>query len=127
MRKKGDSESFREGLPVHLELLTKMATELSPSIVTNTFSLDLQHPAIPYPLTLIVNQLSSVSVMLFISTPPASQSSMMKDTSVAMPVSIYPLPLSRDKEAHAFRMSNRIEFKIPLVPQLPYQSLQLRL
>ncbi|GAA5998296.1 hypothetical protein JCM5350_005220 [Sporobolomyces pararoseus] len=62
-----------------------MATELSPSIVTNTFSLDLQHPAIPYPLTLIVNQLSSVSVMLFISTPPASQSSMMKDTSVAMP------------------------------------------
>ncbi|GAA5958799.1 hypothetical protein JCM3765_006039 [Sporobolomyces pararoseus] len=62
-----------------------MATESTPSIVTKTLSLELQHPAVPYPLTLIVNQLSSVSVMLFISTPPASQSSMMKDTSVAMP------------------------------------------
>ncbi|GAA5897965.1 uncharacterized protein JCM6883_000877 [Sporobolomyces salmoneus] len=58
---------------------------MEPSIVTKTFSLELEHPGIPYPLTLIVNQLSPSSIMLFISTPPASQSSIMKDTSVAMP------------------------------------------
>ncbi|GAA6018081.1 hypothetical protein JCM11491_003311 [Sporobolomyces phaffii] len=62
-----------------------MTSELSPSIVTSTHALDLQHPAIPYPLTLVVNRVSPVSVMLFISTPPAAQSSIMKDTSVAMP------------------------------------------
>lgn len=60
---------------------------MEPSIVTRTFALDLQHAAIPYPLALTVNELSPSSVMLFVSTPPAAQSSMMKDTSVAMPVS----------------------------------------
>ncbi|GAA5829091.1 hypothetical protein JCM3766R1_003931 [Sporobolomyces carnicolor] len=58
---------------------------MEPSIVTRTFALDLQHAAIPYPLALTVNELSPSSVMLFVSTPPAAQSSMMKDTSVAMP------------------------------------------
>ncbi|GAA5879619.1 hypothetical protein JCM16303_003278 [Sporobolomyces ruberrimus] len=57
----------------------------TPSITTRTLPLDLQHPGIPFPLTLIVNSLSTSSVMLFISTPPATSSSIMKDTSVAMP------------------------------------------
>lgn len=61
--------------------------ELVPAIQTRTISLPLANASLlPFPLALQINQLSSKSVMLFISTPPINQSNMMKDTSVAMPV-----------------------------------------
>ncbi|GAA5842765.1 hypothetical protein JCM5353_007534 [Sporobolomyces roseus] len=60
--------------------------ELTPAIQTRTILLPLANASLlPFPLVLQLVQLSSKSIMAFVSTPPMNQSNMMKDTSVAMP------------------------------------------